>query len=247
MNSAAEKIKKIIERFKLEEPVKEDDQHFARRRKRGLLLAILKSIGEYGLFYGLALRVFFAAKNIGVGLSMAQSVAVTLATAAVVAASATGGVVYYIKYHYPVKEVMQPEQKSALEPLAEVKKNETSSVQLKQGNGHHPQYRLGIQPFSGENVDEASAVRATDLIIKKLKELKGEGYLTSLSNRSRTGNVAVILVGSVGKIGDNYVIFAKLIDVATGNNIFSTSETVTVQGDFDSACGRVAGQLSDNL
>ena len=89
-------FQRVLERYKFQEPMSADMQKYMLTSKRDMLLQTLKSVGEYGFFYGLVLRVFFGAKRIGISLSVVQSAIVTGIISMIIILSIAAGVTLLI-------------------------------------------------------------------------------------------------------------------------------------------------------
>jgi hypothetical protein len=91
MKDSTATIENILGRFRFREPVPTETRKLAvSNRSRALVLALI-AVGEYGFFYGMAVKVFFMSRRVGVRLSIVQSKVLLAGAIALTVFSSTAG------------------------------------------------------------------------------------------------------------------------------------------------------------
>ncbi len=235
-------FQRILERYKFQEPVSVDLQNYILASKNRVLTGALKSVGEYSFFYGVTLKVFFAAKRLGTSISVTQSAIISGIISIIITVSIIAGIALLITDNYREQIIIPQKNEIIKKESIDNRKNV-----WKEDKGKKPlmKDRLGIQPFANENVDSRTAGMVTDRIMSRLVSLKGERSVTGLAGNARSRAVNLVLTGSVGKLGSLYMISAKVINVENGRAIFVTTENVDSRDKIDDACVRIADQIAD--
>lgn len=233
-------LQRLLERFKFFKPISLGIQRYILSTKKGVLMATLKSVGVYSFFYGLVLGIFFRARRMGFSLSVAQSAFVLGIISTIIACAITVGAALSIQSLSSVET-----EKKVIGPERVENKTETREKTNKVIQGIR--YRMGIQPFTGENVDSVTMKMITNRIAHRLIVLKGENRVIRMSSGKRPKNVNLILMGFVGKMGDIYMISARVIDVETARAVFMTSENFTSENEINTACDRIAGNVAGRI
>jgi hypothetical protein len=246
MNNITALFRQLMVKFKFEFPIPEDIQKFILSNKHSLAVKVLKSVDNYGLFYGLVLRIYFGAKKMGLSLSVAQSIFMLW----VISASITSLLAAGMYFAYYDDENIRSINPSNNMPLNSIEKTDDSGAEKQFKKRNTPQagsaVRIGIQLFSAENTDNKTAESITDSIASTLVGLKGKDIIFNL-RKGRTASINKIITGSVGKLGDTYIITAKMIDIEKSKVIYVTSENVNSSEKFNEACKKIGTRISDNI
>ena len=91
MNNSPGLFKKIVRKFKFEQPVPDDVRKHMHAMKKDILAGILKKAGNYSMYYGILLMIFFRAKKMGISISIAQCAVAFWTAIVIVAAGLSAG------------------------------------------------------------------------------------------------------------------------------------------------------------
>ncbi|HOP62602.1 MAG TPA: hypothetical protein PK358_05080 [Spirochaetota bacterium] len=224
-------VEGLIRKFRFEEPVTPEIRRHIASSKAKNLKKILKKENKYGLFTGLAIMIFIAARKMGLTISFLQAAIVSGAVTVITAAAVvTGGVagIDYVTDIFSEKKVV---------PVPEVKIPElNSAVQIKTP--------VSLFSFTGTEETSLIAKRATDIFYNKLKAERGED---NVFLSKRPGNKGYLLTGSVEKMTSGYVITAKIID--SGRGVILDIETTEIKSEKElySGCTTLVKKISRNL
>jgi len=243
MNGSIRSFERILERFRFREPVPQSVQEHVLISKRKALIGVLKTVNDYSLVYGAVLVVYFASRRIGLRLSVAQSklaiaAAVIVVTAAVLLAS------WLFATRSLPRDTSGVDRPSAsavgIAIVGEERKKVLSDEKIiDEKTAPIVKYRVGVETFTSEIVDRAKRDRIADSITNSLARLAGAEKVVRLGRAGRK-NVNRVLLGSVEKLGDTYIITARIVDVEKSRVLFSASENVDSSAGIDDACALIA-------
>lgn len=218
MNGQADIFRKLMEKYRFMEPVSPAMQVTSLLYKREILVGVLRASGSYSIIYGLSLRLFFRLRSLGSGITSAQCVALTCGIIASVAALLSAITIY----------IAIPDRISAgdkdrpvpVKPDGYIVPHR-EDLPGKKMNTKAPCIVL-VEQFTAENVDTAMAWTVADALASGLKSMIGEDAV-GIAGKERGGR---IIMGSVGRMGNVYLISARMVDAKSGRLVFSTTEKV---------------------
>jgi hypothetical protein len=232
MNDNLNIFEQALDKLAFRQPVPVEARRFALYNKRKVLELTLRQFGDYSFFYGLTLRIYFYTKRLGINLSVLQSKIVLLAIAAIV-----GGALYTAVMHSAgilqrdasvinnnsISPAYVKEDQTQVEPAIKypAKKDGGFSKQLS-----NVKYRIGIEKFSGDIIDNTTLNNITDKISDQLINLKGADRIINLRKGKKDKNMNLLLSGNVEQLGSTYIITTKIIDIESTRVLFVSSEEI---------------------
>ncbi|HPB83805.1 MAG TPA: hypothetical protein PK200_17325 [Spirochaetota bacterium] len=255
MNGIVRKFHALLERYRFREPVPDNVQDYILRYKRQAAVNTLKHFADYGIVYGLVMRVFFGVRRAGIRLSIVQSkMAVFLAAMIVLFIIGLIAVLYLkpaIDIAPPKKAVVVPETlpDNAVHPTDfrnNVIEEKDKTLPDKKNEVIKPGVRfgLGVETFTSEALDRSEAGRISSLITGEIVRLKGKGAAVRLGAKYQRKNAKMVMLGGVEKLGDTYIITAKIVDVERGSVIASFDDSADSYEGINAACARIAGKAA---
>ncbi len=213
----------------------------------------LIAVGDYSFFYGLVVKMYYFTRRFGLRLTVFQS-KILLIGAVAFSVSSSAGAVYVI--HSKLKTIDRAISEDVpLRPLPALEKgkaDEKRDVLPKGISGREPArgnssiaitFRLGVADLKSETVSGDEMERVKKSLVDRLVQLKGSDKVIALNrNRNRTANF--ILLSSVEKIGNSYILTAKIVDAEKGSVIFATSENAEASNGITTACEKLADRVS---
>jgi hypothetical protein len=203
------------------------------------LINSLRIHNEYNFFYGTIIRALFITKRFGFIFKAAQMkyflyVVIFLFFSAV-------SIIGLYSIGIPEYSGNTEQQVKPLERFDTKTNNNTSH---KVTTKSEIKTRLGIEKFTSDTVTLAVLETITDAISDNLTRTKGEDKIVNLRYGKKDKYINRILLGSVRKLGDAYIITTRIIDVEKSSVIFATDETVSSEAEINSACLKIAEKVS---
>ena len=93
-----EQFEKVLDKLNIKEPVPEETQKYIRENKYKSHIKLLKKIGQYTVWDGLVLYVFYGLKNRGIKSTMVQSAIIVVILGIILVTSLFAGVYLIVKY-----------------------------------------------------------------------------------------------------------------------------------------------------
>ncbi|HNT13100.1 MAG TPA: hypothetical protein PKG59_19615 [Spirochaetota bacterium] len=247
MNGSIRSFERILERFRFREPVPDSVQAHILTTKRRSLIGILKSVDDYSITYGLVLAVYFTTRRMRIRPTVAQSKIILAALALTVLLVIT----FTIWLVTP-----QPASRPDTLPQAAVSVTATATATIQQVQADEKmldektapsvRYRLGVETFTSDFVGVNERKRIADAITNELLRLAGPDRVVRIGVVGRK-NVNRVLLGAVERLGDTYIITAKIVDVEKSRVLFSTSESAGTEQEIDTACERIARKAAGHV
>ncbi|MCP4135848.1 MAG: hypothetical protein GY754_33075 [bacterium] len=248
-------LKQVLKTYKFDRYLSPEAKKDLFKARTDILVSILKTRGEYTLFIGLVIFLFFRINRFGISLTIAKSstVVMTALISAVVVTAASVSTGVYIGVKHLLKEnppLVEPE------PVQPQKEDHT---QAGPGKTVRPEpvpptvladkkfkNAIIIKSFERENSDNMLTDRAMGIIKKELARLRGsKNVLFQTDSAPARG---VLLYVSVEKTGEVYFLSTKAVNKEIGKIVFMPQprELKTVEG-IDKACREAAGEISDRI
>ncbi|MCP4137895.1 MAG: hypothetical protein GY754_43435 [bacterium] len=133
-NNTIETTRKVLEEYKLDGPVPEDQRNYFYINRRKSFINVLKLNGTYSLWKGLGSYVFFGCTRFGLQLSMFQSGVIMVIAGAISAAAISTGGYFAVKkllLNAPEEKPVQIEEAAAAAPAAPVVSEKPETVKAK--------------------------------------------------------------------------------------------------------------------
>ncbi len=234
---------RILERFRLREPLPEAARKLVYSYMRGSISDALKHFGDYTIVNRLTVNAFYAARAIKLRPSMAQSRAM-VGTAAVISAAAAGLIAYMlfasVEKPAAVVTVVSPEKPEAVEVIEKIEEKKAAppaekveTIKVK---------RIGVKPITSSFMEKRALSSATDTIYKRISAIKGKERVIKLSGGKQ--GYSCLLSGSVEKLGKNFVITADLIDAESGKVIYNKLERTGDRDNINNIFKRIAEEAA---
>ena len=258
MKDSTATIESILERFRFREPVPSETRKLAiSNRSRALVLALI-AVGEYGFFYGMAVKVFFMSRRVGVRLSIVQSKVLLAGAIALTVFSSTAGAYFA----YSIMSIRngatslirpQPDAPCVL-TIPDIFPAFSDSAQSdvhtspssKSPVSAPPEainYRLGIADFTSDTVEASLIRRIADCLHGSMVRLKGEERI--IKPNCARGKVANhVLLGSVEHLGETYILSCRIVSVEKGIVVYATSEEANGIAGITNSCDALAERLA---
>ena len=202
------------------------------KRKKALYFTILRALGIYSAAAAVSVTLFFAGKKIIAALSVKS------ATALLGASVLTAGSAYVIYSHAAKNEpVAKPEVQPAVTAEEEPAAPKVAEV---------IHYRIGIRPIESESVDADERAIMGNTFIRAFTEAKGAKY-AALSRNVADNQIDYALRTTVEKLGDTYVISAKIVDLKSLAVVFMAKETIPSGGNPEEKIAGIARKIAESV
>lgn len=204
-------MEKLLGAHGIADPLPSATIAYRAKRKKAVYFTILRALGMYSAAAAVSVSIFFAWKKIAAVLSVKATTA--LLGASVLAA----GSAYVIYTHYAKPE---PVAEHKPQPAVIVKEEPAAS---KIAEAVH--FRIGIRPIESESIDANERANMGNALLNAFKAEKGSKY-AALSRNVADDQLDYALRTTVEKLGDTYVISAKIVDLKSLAVVFMTKETI---------------------
>ncbi len=251
MNERAKILETVLDRFSYRGPLSPDVQKYMLSCKQQAAAATLQHFGDYNFFYGLSMKVFFRTRRLGFRLSVRQCRAVLAIAASILAAIIAAGIIsawgsraeYPVTVNRPAAVEVGPE-KEKVTIKTEMKKTRTKKAKAE--SAARVRYRLGIETLASSAVSGDEAEYITGLITDELVRLKGSSKVQRIEKKGRK-NANMILLGGIEKLGEKYIITAKIIDAEKGSVMVTFYEKAGSRNEVPAACVKIAGSAAERI
>ncbi len=108
-------------------------------------------------------------------------------------------------------------------------------------------FRLGVDTFTSKAVERKETIKISDFIAGELIRLKGKECIVRVGGEKQRKNASMLLLGGVEKLGDMYIITARMVDVSRGRTLASFDDTADSFENINAACARIAGNVAKRL
>ncbi|PKL39204.1 MAG: hypothetical protein CVV44_10090 [Spirochaetae bacterium HGW-Spirochaetae-1] len=236
MKDQAAAIRQLLEKYRFtDEAAPHVREHVLAHAGQSFRLT-LKKLGRYNPVIGAVVLVFLLSKRLGIGISMLQSAAVTVVTAAVVAGSvATGG-------YYGVKAVIM-EKKSQEQKIEDVQDISEPETLPRDGTGGEkersslPVPVISVEPFTLVNLDETGGGRVLNALKRELETVCAKRCTVGAS-----GKPDMILRGQLAGNDGSCILFLRLVR-KDGQILFARSFEGGSPADLEMKAGEIAGEI----
>ncbi|HNR90249.1 MAG TPA: hypothetical protein PKM65_18070 [Spirochaetota bacterium] len=247
MNGSIRSFERILERFRFREPVPDSVQAHILTTKRRSLIGILKSVDDYSITYGLVLAVYFTTRRMRIRPTVAQSKIILAALALTVLLVITFTIWLVTPQPAPRPDTLpQAAVSVTATATATIQQVQADEKMLDEKTAPSVRYRLGVETFTSDFVGVNERKRIADAITNELLRLAGPDRVVRIGVVGRK-NVNRVLLGAVERLGDTYIITAKIVDVEKSRVLFSTSESAGTEQEIDTACERIARKAAGHV
>jgi hypothetical protein len=229
----------VLQRYKFTVPLPQPAKAHAEKSKMKNLEKILRKQAKTGLLTGSAVYLFFRIKRAGYTLSITKAyitaVIIAAGAACAVTAASAAAIVVYARNPTPVI----PAAPATPKPSAAQSAPSADKPKPKPAIA----WKLEIQPFSS-----APEIRETaEIITSALKtRLSSDMRLPVFVTGSADADAPMILVGSVVKLDDKFILNARLVDTKTSRIVLLISEkssAVEIKNLATAAADKIAREL----
>jgi hypothetical protein len=253
MNDNLNIFEQALDKLAFRQPVPFEARQFALYNKRKALELTLKKFGDYSVYYGLVLRIYFYAIRLGITLSVLQSKIILFAVSAIACGALYSAA--YLTANILKKGVAIPNNihiNYSAESGQEIQSERMESHPVEKNDKLKKQpntikNRIGVERFSGEAVDEKLLDSLTDNLAEKLISLRGKERVINLRKGIRKKNINLLLSGSIEKLGNQYIITAKIINVENSNVLFITTEETNDAGKIEKIISDFAEKAAETV
>ncbi len=241
-NPTIEQFNRVMEKYRLTEPLPAEVQRHIRINKRRQFNRTLKRTSGYSALFALISNLFFTLKKYGIGITIVKS-AIILGVIALL----TAGTVTTALYFLVLQKVPDPQ---AVIKARERITGTTGQDPAVMGEDKNPpesaaviEDRLGVQAFSGVNLPVSRAAGISDRIASSLSALRGENRVVNIRFGRGGKKSGMMLLGSVEAGDGSYSITARVVNVKDSRILFYDSERAGSEQDIDGACDRLAKRI----
>lgn len=226
-----ETFRKLLDKFKFTNAIPTNVQIYVSGNQKRALINSLKNIKASSLFYSFVLTIFFALRKKGYAMSLPICKAIAWITLISTASFTSGGIAYIAASS--IKEETMIEQPVVTEKHTEIKQ----SRQIQK-------YRLGVSRFMSRNDDTLLSEKVTAIIAEELSAKLGNDYVLMINNERNSKKVNLMLMGAVGKLGNELIISTKIIDVESSRVLFAENTEVNGENDIQSKAKHVSENIA---
>jgi hypothetical protein len=235
-----DKLKKILEKYKLDQPLSRKTKKDIIHKRKKSLIAILKKKNKYSTLVLLSVTLLFWFKRFGISISLTKS-SIVIITGAIIATSAITTVTTYTIKNYFIEEKKEkeiPKKKHKQEKVEKEKPVKTTKPDKKE-----QKYVISMIPFEYDKQIADIGKKISSTLYKNINSRKdkavyyGKGNKKNITSRLR-------IVGSVIKLGEGYFVTAKIIDIKDAKVKYHVSENAKSVDDIPSVCEKLARKLT---
>ncbi len=237
-NDKNDALKKALDKTGLAEPVPDEAKKRIRKTKPRNFRKTLKKAGGYSLIFGSISYVFFTLKKYGFSVTIIRSALIWVISLLITAGAITTGIYFGARY------LVMPGSIDRLEVPADTKPGEGAwPVDQKPAHENYAkpvsENLIGIRTFQGKDVSMDETRSVTGEIAKALGRYKDDKTEISFDQKGvrRAGHV---ILGSVEKDNNEYIINARLVRVSDAKIIVYTREKISSLDNLDRAGERIA-------
>ena len=250
MNDNINIFERALYRFAFKEPLPEHIQQAIQSYKKESLVQTLKELGEYNIAYGLILKIYYLTKRLGISISVAQSkmifgiisflIGIVLTIVLSIAIKNIGITENTVIDNTKKNEFMKEESKTYKQII-----NKKSQIDKKKNK--NTKFRIGIEEFTGDLIDKSILKKITDNLAYKFIQIKGKNRIIDLRSNRGQSHINLLLRGSIEKLGETYIITAKIIDIESSRILFITTEEAESIDSIKDACSMIAERAAESL
>ncbi len=237
-----DQFNRVMEKYRLVEPLTADVQRHLRKSKRRQFNRTLKRTSGYSALFLFISNVFFTLKKYGIAITIVKS-AILIGIVALL----TAGVVSTALYFLVLQNVPDPEVVSKARDRVTGNAGQDSTADNEEDSLAEPavviEDRLGVQPFTGVNLPVTRTTGVSDRMAQSLAALRGGSRVINLRFGRGGKKSGLMLLGSVEPADGSYSITARVVSVKDSRILFYDSETAASEQDLDSACDRLAKRI----
>jgi hypothetical protein len=234
-------LNRLLEKYKFANSLPVEIQRFAAESRVRILKSSLKAVGDYSVFYGLVIKIYFRARKYGFRPSLALSKAMIIFASALLTVAAAAGAVYIsgiLSVQHPATDA-QTQQHQVIDETAEKK------IAIQEIDKPRPdsiiRYKYGITDFTAKNADEDVARKAADIVAGEF--IKINGAKNAIKIGIKNARAEYIVSGSIGKIGNRFIVSIKIVDSKMRVVSGSTGRADSAEEALE-VCRGIAGKMA---
>jgi TolB-like protein len=247
-----DKLQEVLKFYRFHEPVPDKARGHMLRARKETLIRILKEKGKYSLLILLALNLFYLLKKFGISITLAKSVVIAAVVSVFTAGSVTVTAYYVIAHKvFDKPAIEEPEEKMNIKEKGEV----DEQVPAKTGTGEKsvavrpsvPRPLINIMPFTHDSSLKGISDSITKNISSSIKSIKGNWAVTTSLSLASGKKAGKVLFGSVARLGDKYIITARLVDRKSSRVLQFFKETAESRDELQDAGKRITSRIKKYL
>ena len=240
-NITIEQFSRVMEKYRLVEPLPAEVQRHLRRNKRRQFKRTLKRTSGYSALFVLISNVFFTLKKYGIAITIVKS-AILVGIVALLAAGAVSTALYFLV----LQKTPDPEFVTKARERITGTTGADPAVRDEDFTAEPAaviEDRVGVQAFTGVNLPVSRASGVSDSLARSLAALRGGDRVVNLRFGRAGKKSGMMLLGSVESADGAYSITARVVSVKDSRILFYDSETAVSEQDLDGACDRLAKKI----
>jgi TolB-like protein len=249
----ADKLIEVLKFYRFHEPVPVEARSHMLRARKETLKRILREKGKYSLLVLLAVNLFYLLKKFGISITLTKSVIIATMVSVLTAGSMTV-TAYYIVIHtiYDKPDTIEePDVKKNMKEKEEVEGQEPIKTDTREQSiavrPPVPPPLINIMPFKHDKSLKSISDSLTKSISNSIKSSKGSWAVTTRGKLPSGKRAGKVLFGSVARLGDKFIITARLVDRKSSRVLQFFKETAGSQDDLKDAGKRIISRINKYL
>ena len=227
----------LMNKYKLSDPLSDEVQLHIALSIKPSLKKVLKMTGASGLILFAALSIKFFLQKFGFKASIVQAKIIVAVSSICIASAVVPG-------SYKIVTIIIDQLNVTDIKIEDVKKDKliiNKALENKEIKpAVIPHYSIGIQPFKG---DAATAKKITQILISEIRQLNGKKSIIEIGNNK----FDILLTGACRKLGDEYIITAKLIDKANSKTLHIISRDIKSPDELSKIGADIAKEIISKI
>ncbi len=248
-----DKLREVLEFYRFHEPVPAEARSHILRARKETLKRILREKGKYGLLILLGVNTYYLLKKLGISISLGKSVTIAVTVSLLSATAVTVAAYFTVQYAISGKPgvIEKPEIEEKIKKESEVEKKSSlktnidgKPVALKPAV---PRPLLNIIPFKHDKSLKNISAQIVKNISSSVKSSKGDWAVTTSVDLPSGKKAGKVLFGSIAKLGDKYIITARLVERKSSRVIQFIKETAESEDEIEDAGKRIISHIKKHL
>jgi hypothetical protein len=249
VNRSIDILQRLLERFRLTQPLPADIRAHVLATKRRRFVATLRRTGDYTVLFGASAWIFFTLRRFGIGISVTKSAFILTMAALTLAGAVSTGVYFAVVRALPRPGDAFIEKKDegmiSHAPATEQSAVKSAVTDTPPEDPDVVRNRSGVALFTAAGAERDVVLKITDTIARELALLKGSDRIVSLRlGRKKVGRM---ILGSVEKLEGSYTITARVVGVADSKIISFATENAATRDELEDAGRKIARELARHI
>ncbi len=225
-------LNNILLKYKFTESVPLSIQQQIGTYSMKALKGTLQKFGEYSFFYGVTIKVLIAFRKFGLRISIIQMKVILVIVSGVI----TAGIVFSTYAIINNNQLDNKQNETTIKESNESKKlaklieNKKDTIKKKLlGDRNHKELltiknSVGVSIFKSAALSKEKLVYISHMFSAELLKLLGDKQVVLTMQRNRKA-VEFLLLGSVEKLGDTFIMQSKIVHVKQSKIVVSLSDS----------------------